>query len=155
MNALLLFIICTIVNVVLNTMKSIITVNGGKTAAAAINAVCFGFYTYIIILTADSDMSTLNKMLVTAACNFVGVWVVKFIEEKLRKDKLWKVEMTVARENAMPVHHALQGIPHSYDLVHKWAIFHCYAPDKATTGAILEVAERFNGKTFASETKLM
>ena len=155
MNAILLFIICTTINVVLNTVKSIVTVKGGKGAAAAVNAVCFGFYTYIIILTATADLSTVEKIVITTLCNLVGVYIVKLIEEKMRKDKLWKIEMTVDRIAALRVHHALGDIPHNFDTVHKWAIFRCYAEDKATTEKILAVAKQFNGKTFASETKLI
>ena len=157
MNAILLFIICTTVNVILNTVKSIITVKGGKGAAAAVNAICFGFYTYIIILTATADLTTWEKIIITTLCNLVGVYIVKLIEEKMRKDKLWKIDLTVARVLAIPVHHALQdaGIPHNYEVVHKWAIFHCYAEDKSATGKILKIAADNNGKTFASETKLI
>ena len=155
MNAITLFIICTTVNVILNTIKSIITVKGGKTAAAAVNAICFGFYTYIIILTATATLTTWEKILITAACNFVGVWVVKYIEERLRKDKLWEIRITIDRINAIAMHHALQGIPHSFDTVHKWAIFNCYAMTSQDTKHILEIADKFNGKTFASENKLI
>ena len=70
MNAILLFIICTTVNVILNTVKSIITVKGGKGAAAAVNAICFGFYTYIIILTATADLTTWEKIGITTAKAF-------------------------------------------------------------------------------------
>ena len=157
MNAILLFIICTTVTVILNTVKSIVTVNGGKGAAAAVNAICFGFYTYIIILTATADLTTWEKIVITTACNLVGVYIVKLIEEKMRKDKLWKIDVTIPRISAIPMHRLLQdaGIPHNYECVHKWAIFHCYAEDKAATEQVLTIAEQYNGKTFAAETKLL
>lgn len=157
MNAIILFIICTIVNVVLNTVKSIVTVKGGKGAAAAVNAVTFGFYTYIIILTATADLTTWEKIIITTLCNLIGVYVVKLVEEKMRKDKLWKIDVTVPRISALPVHRLLQenSIPHNYEVVHKWAIFHCYAENKAATENVLNVAKQYNGKTFASETKLI
>ena len=41
------------------------------------------------------DLPLLAKCLIVAGANFVGVFVVKFIEEKARKDKLWKVEATI------------------------------------------------------------
>lgn len=152
---MIVFILSQTLNVVLNTWKSIVTVKGGKIAAAAVNALTFGFYTYIIILTASADMPTLTKCLVVAACNFIGVYVVKLIEEKMRKDKLWEVRITIKREDAIPMHHALGRIPHSFDTVHKWAIFNCYAETSADTAQILEIARKYNGKTFASENKLL
>lgn len=157
MNAILLFIICTTVNVILNTVKSIITVKGGKGAAAAVNAICFGFYTYIIILTATADLTTWEKIIITTACNLVGVYIVKWIEEKMRKDKLWKIDVTIPRISVLAMHRLLQdqGIPHNYECVYKWGIFHCYAENKAATEKVLAIAEQYDGKTFASETKLI
>ena len=151
----IIFVLTQTLNVILNTLKSIITVKGSKTSAAAINAVCFGLYTYIIILTANADMPILTKCLIVAACNFIGVWIVKFIEERLRKDKLWEIRVTIDRINAIPMHHALGRIPHSFSTVHKWAIFNCYAETSADTAKILEIAKQYNGKTFASENKLI
>lgn len=152
---MLIFILSQTLNVVLNTWKSIVTVKGGKTAAAAVNALTFGFYTYIIILTASANIPTLAKCLIVAACNFVGVWIVKYIEERLRKDKLWEIRITIDRTKALAMHHALTGIPHSFETVHKWAIFNCYAQTSADTVKILEIAKQYNGKTFASENKLI
>lgn len=58
-------------------------------------ALTYGFYSWVIILTTNDNLSTVSKMLITAACNFVGVYLVKLIEEKTRKEKLWKIEATV------------------------------------------------------------
>lgn len=95
MNAIILFIVCTAVNVILSTIKSIATIKGGKFIAALMNALTYGFYSWVIILTTNDNLSTVSKMLITAACNFIGVYIVKLIEEKTRKEKLWKIEATV------------------------------------------------------------
>lgn len=159
MNMILLFIICTTINVILNTVKSIVTVKGGKTLAAAVNAICFGFYTYIIILTANSDITTLWKIIITAACNFIGVYGVKLTEEKMRKDKMWKIEMTIVDNGftAAAMHGALieAGIPHHYFNAGKHAVFSCFCATKADTDKALGVGKIYGAKTFASETKIM
>ena len=85
-------------NVIIQTVKSICTIKCGKTVAAIVNAVAYGLYTYIIVLT-NCDLPLLAKCLIVASANFVGVWVVKFFEEKARKDKLWKIEATVTFED--------------------------------------------------------
>ena len=41
------------------------------------------------MLTANADFSTHLKALITVIANIIGVALVKFIEYKLRKDKLW------------------------------------------------------------------
>lgn len=154
---ILLFIICTTVNVILNTIKSIVTVKGGKTLAAAVNAICFGFYTYIIILTANSDITTMWKIIITAACNFIGVYGVKLAEEKMRKDKLWKVEMTVLYAEASEMHKALTAanIPNHYTDAGRHAAFSCYCATQAETAKVLEIGKVYNAKTFATETKII
>ena len=93
MNLFVLFIILQISNVIMQTIKSIATVKCGKTVAAAVNAITFGLYT-IVLVYMNCDLSLWEKVIITAATNFVGVWIVKWIEEKMRKDKLWLVQAT-------------------------------------------------------------
>ena len=97
MKLLILFIVMNIVNVVLQTIKSLATVKCGKWGAAIVNAVAYGLYTYIVVLTM-CDLPLLWKCVIVALANFIGVYVVKLIEEKARKDKLWKVEATFAHK---------------------------------------------------------
>ena len=97
MKLLILFIVMNIINVVIQTIKSIATIKCGKMGASVVNALAYGLYTYIVVLTM-CDLPLLWKCLIVAGCNFIGVWVVKFFEEKARKDKLWKVEATVPTE---------------------------------------------------------
>ena len=84
---LILFIVMNVLNVIIQTVKSIATIKCGKTAAAAINALAYGLYTYIIVLT-NCDLPLIVKGLIVASANFVGVWIVKFLEEKAKKDKI-------------------------------------------------------------------
>mgnify|MGYP006923286367 CR=1 FL=1 len=86
MKLLGLFIVMNVLNVIIQTIKSIATIKCGKTAAAAINALAYGLYTYIIVLT-NCDLPLLAKCLIVAGANFVGVWVVKYFEEKARKQE--------------------------------------------------------------------
>ena len=91
---LIVFIVLNIFNVIIQTVKSIATVKCGKGAAALINAVAYGLYTIVTVyLLCDLDLWL--KAVIVAVCNLIGVYVVKLLEEKARKDKLWKVEATV------------------------------------------------------------
>ena len=104
---LLVFIALNIANVIIQTVKSIATVKCGKVSAAVINAVTYGLYTIVTVyLMCELDLYL--KAGIVALCNLVGVYVVKLIEEKARKDKLWKVEMTLPPEHAEKVHAMLQ-----------------------------------------------
>ena len=145
-----------IVNVVIQTIKSIATIKCGKTVAAFVNAVAYGLYTYIIVLT-NCDLPMLAKCLIVASCNFVGVWVVKYFEEKARKDKLWKVEATVLPSRAEWLISRLteQRIPFNYIDVEKYVIFNIYCAtqnESSIAKAHLDVA---NAKYFVSESKTL
>ena len=154
--AILLFIICTFANVVLSTIKSVMTIKGGKMSAAIWNALSFGLYSYIVIMTASAPISTIGKVVITIGCNLIGVYGVKLVEEKMRKDKMWKIEMTVRNEYVDKVHDALtaQGIPNHYLTAGKHTVFNCYCETKTQTDAALAAGAQYGAKCFANETTL-
>ena len=152
---LILFIVMNIVNVIIQTIKSIATIKCGKTAAALINALAYGLYTYIIVLT-NCDLPLLAKCLIVASANFVGVYVVKLIEEKARKDKVWKVECSVPTERAEVFKNWVKerNLPFNFiENVGKYTIFniYCYTQEDSAKAKVL--MEHFALKYFVSESK--
>ena len=83
------FVVLNFVNVLVNTARSLCTIKGGKWVASIMNAICYGYYTVIIVITATYDMPLLIKCFAVAFVNFIGVFTIKFCEEKMKKDKLW------------------------------------------------------------------
>ena len=141
MNTILLFALCTAVNVILSTIKSILTVNGGKVSASLINAITYGFYSYVIVLTSADGMPIWLKMAITAVCNFVGVYFVKWIEEKARKDRLWKVELTVPTKYTNTIDFDLHDVPHSYiELSDKHTLFNFYCATQKESAKVKAIA---------------
>ena len=159
MNMLILFIVLTIVNTIIQTVKSIATVKCGKTAAALINAFAYGLYTYVIIFTSAEGLNIHTKAIITALANLVGVYVVKLIEEKSRKDKLWRVEATFAhKENFihnLKIWAEINHIAINYIDIEKYYIVNFYAPTQKDSLVIKEFVTRFNGKYFVSESKTL
>jgi uncharacterized protein YebE (UPF0316 family) len=145
-----------IVNVIIQTVKSIATIKCGKTAAAVVNAVAYGLYTYIVVLTM-CDLPLLAKCLIVAGANFVGVYVVKLIEEKSRKDKLWKVEATVSREVALDLVRKLKAndLPYNYVDIEKYYLFNVYCATQAQSAKVKEVLNSYHAKYFVSESKTL
>lgn len=90
----LVFVLLSIVNVVLNTIKSIVTVKGSWVAAALINGLTFYVYTYVIIFT-NCDLNMHLKAVVTGLVNILGVAIVKYIEMKAQKDKVWRITVAL------------------------------------------------------------
>lgn len=154
MNTILLFALCTAVNVILSTIKSILTVNGGKVSASLINAITYGFYSYVIVLTSADGMPIWLKMAITAVCNFVGVYFVKWIEEKTRKDRLWKVELTVPTKYTNTIDFDLHDVPHSYiELSDKHTLFNFYCATQKESAKVKAIANQYEAKYFVAESK--
>ena len=156
MELLIIFIVLNIANVIIQTVKSIATVKCGKAVAAIVNAVAYGLYTIVTVyLMCELDLYL--KAGIVALCNLVGVYVVKLIEEKARKDKLWKVEMTLPPEHAEKVHTMLQlvNIPHNYIDIEKYVLFNCYCATQAESARVKTIANDFEAKYFVSESKTL
>lgn len=154
MNTILLFALCTAVNVILSTIKSILTVNGGKVSASLINAITYGFYSYVIVLTSADGMPIWLKMAITAVCNFIGVYLVKWIEEKARRDKLWKVELTVPTKYTNTIDFDLHDVPHSYiELSDKHTLFNFYCATQKESAKVKAIANQYEAKYFVAESK--
>ena len=154
MNTILLFALCTAVNVILSTIKSILTVKGGKLSASFINALTYGFYSYVIVLTSADGMPIWLKMAITAICNFIGVYLVKWIEEKARKDKLWKVELTVPTKYTTIIDFDLHDVPHSYiKLSDKHTLFNFYCATQKESAKVKSIANQYEAKYFVAESK--
>ena len=157
MEMLIIFIVLTILNVVIQTIKSIATIKCGKTVASLINAVAYGLYTYVIFFTSSEGLDLHAKAVITAIANLIGVYIVKWCEEKARKDKLWKVEATVLPYRAEWLISRLteQRIPFNYIDVEKYVIFNIYCAtqnESSIAKAHLDVA---NAKYFVSESKTL
>ena len=83
------FVVLNLINVLLSTARSLTTINGGKWVASIMNALCYGYYTIIIVITATYEMPLLTKCIAVAVVNFVGVFTIKFCEQKMQKEKMW------------------------------------------------------------------
>lgn len=155
MKLLITFIILNVINVIIQTVKSLATVKCGKTVAALVNAVAYGLYTVVVVYTV-CDLPLWFKVVVVAVANLIGVYVVKLFEEKSHKDKLWKVEATVPFEEYETVDHNLNlhHLPHNYILLgEKYAIFNIYCATQKDSEFTRKVLDRYNAKYFVSEAK--
>ena len=156
MSLIWLFIILNVVNVIIQTVKSIATIKCGKTMAALVNAIAYGLYTVVVVYTV-CDLSLWFKVAVVAIANLVGVYVVKLVEEKGRKDKLWKVEATVSIEQAEKVkwHFEHRNIPHNYIDIGKYVIFNAYCQYQSESAKVKEILNEHEAKYFVSESKTL
>lgn len=154
-NLLLIFIGLNIANVIIQTVKSIATVKCGKAVAALVNAVAYGLYTIVTVYML-CELSLGLKAIIVALCNLVGVFVVKWAEEKARKDKLWKVEATVLRGYTQSLRFDLDkaDIPHNYlENVGKYTLFNIFCATQKQSAKAKEIMAKYEAKYFVTESK--
>lgn len=149
------FIVLNIVNVIIQTVKSIATVKWGATAAAVTNAIAYGLYTVVVVYMNADGLGIFWKAVIIGIANLVGVYVVKAVEIKKREDKLWKVECTIKRTNTTALDADLDSllIPHNYIIAGNHTIFNCYCATQKESAFVKEVLKKYNAKYFVTETK--
>lgn len=154
---LTLFIILNVVNVIIQTVKSIATIKCGKTMAAIVNAIAYGLYTVVVVYTV-CELPLWLKVVVVGGANLVGVYLVKLFEEKGRKDKLWKVEATVYEPYTESLHNDLKNaeLPHNYiEEIGKYTIFNVYCETQEDSRKAKEILDYHKAKYFVSESKVL
>lgn len=157
MKLLIIFIVLNIANVIIQTVKSIATVKCGKVVAALVNAVAYGLYTVVTVYML-CELNLGLKALIVALCNLVGVFVVKWVEEKTRKARLWKVEATVLRGYTKSLHSDLDraDIPHNYlENVGKYTLFNIFCATQKQSAKAKEIMAKYEAKYFVTESKIL
>jgi hypothetical protein len=154
------FVILNIVNVIIQTVKSLATVKCGKTVASIVNAIAYGLYTVVVVYTV-CDLPLWLKVVVVGLANLVGVYVVKLIEEKSRKDKLWKIECTVQNTiyfiNFIEKECEKNHISFSQiNIVNTdWVVFNFYCATQEKSVIVKNICDSCNAKYFVTESKTL
>lgn len=152
---LIIFTVLTIANVIMSTIKSIVTIKADKWIASFVSALYYGYYNVVLIYTV-ADFPLWQKVLVTFACNLIGVFIVKWTEEKARKDKLWQLSITIPKENIKDLYsdYTVYNISHNYIEAGPWGIFTVYCETQQETTVAVDLAKKYKAKMFATENKL-
>lgn len=159
MTFLLTFILINLINVIIQTVKSLFTVKGGKWSASLINAITYFVYTYVIVITASDGLETFYKALIVGGCNLVGVWIVKFVEQKMQKDKLWVFNCTAKEdsETVIKVQKLLKDMDIAcvYNEIIKDRLYtmNVYSYTAKESAMIKDILENYDIKYCALETK--
>ena len=148
-----IFFLMQFINVVLSTMKTILTVKANKHVAMLINTVTYTFYSGVVKLLTEQPMVIV--LAVTFLTNMIGVYLALYILEKTRKDVLWKVEVTVKNEVAEELHNRMEDVPHSYIEVGKNTLFNFYCDTQKESAKVKEIVKHYNAKYFVAESKAL
>lgn len=154
---LLVFIVLNIINVVIQTIKSIATVKWGAWAAATTNAIAYALYTIVVIYMNADGLGIVWKAVIIGLANLIGVYAVKKIEDKKRKDKLWAIRFTVKDNEREKIINELEdkNISYGYDVRGRYIVFETFCNSKKETLKVEEIVKKFNAKYFVSENKIV
>ena len=153
---LALFVVLTIVNVILNTARTIVTVKGGLFWSSFISAIAFGFYVVVIVYTV-CDLPLWIKAITTALANFVGTYFVKWVEMKVRKDRLWMVDVVLTGPQIYAAKSYLDPWKIQYIEIpisnSDSSQFHIYSKTQDESRRIKDLLEGYNAKYVVLESK--
>jgi uncharacterized protein YebE (UPF0316 family) len=152
---LLIFIVLSIINVVFSTIRSIVTIKGGKWTAALMSGGYFAFYNIVMMWTV-ADFPMWQKCLITFVCNVIGVLLVKWGEERFRKDKLWVIFATLKNEDAINLRNELNAlaIENAYiPNLGKHTKFEIYSYTQEESRKAKALLSKYNAKYCAIESK--
>lgn len=152
-----LYLVLQIIYVILNTVTNIAKIKCSKLIASLTSAICYGFYVIVVVATA-SNQPIWVKMLLTAVTNIVGVYCGMLVMEKLRKDKLWKIEATVKSEYVHNLHDLLakNNISHNYLILdgNTEAVFNIYSKNQKESEKIRKMLNDVSAKYIIHESSL-
>ena len=79
----LIFFLLNLINVMLSTVKSVLTVKASRLIATLINALAYGYYTIIIKQISNSSIEMV--VTVTIITNLIGVYTSLWLLDKFKK----------------------------------------------------------------------
>ena len=148
---IIIFIVLQFLNVVLSTLRSVLTVKGSKLVASIASAVAYGVYSILTVVMVKS-VDLWLVVVVTVATNLVGTYLSKWLLEKFHKDDMWEVIATVRTKYANVIHNYLKDahIDHYFvNLDNDKTIYHIYSKSQSDSTYIKTIIDRFDGKTVA------
>lgn len=146
----IVFVVCSLINVILSTLKTLIMVNAGEKMSIVINAVCYGFYTLVVKQLSSVDYAT--AVIVTILANIVGVWISYRIMDLFKKDKLWRITVTVkGKSKFMECIEQLQKYNIGFTPIEKTNSIDIYSYNQKESAIIKNILNNYDYKYFIQE----
>ena len=156
----LYFFIISLINVILSSTKSICTVRYGRGINVIANVIAYSFYTVVVKQTATLPLEV--TILATAIANALGVWCSYAVLDRLQKDRLWKIECTVAEQLTDTIEGLLAANTISYkksDCI-DYGVGHCtvfsiYTKTREQSKKVKELLKNYKVKYFIVESQIL
>lgn len=142
-----LFVGIQMLNVIISTIKSIVTVNGSKFSASLVNAISYTFANIVMKLLTDQPFEVI--IITTFVTNIIGVYFAKWVLEKTKKERLWTIMATLRRNHKETVEQALQARSIQYTLIpaenDRW-FANIFSHSKAESAMVREILQTYDIK---------
>ena len=154
---IIVFTVCQFINVGLNTAKTIIMHKEEKISSSIINAITFGFYAIIVVMTA-SALPLWITILITFATNLFGVYGSMWLLDKFKKDSLWEISATVKRCIALSVFGELRENNISFTAIECYdepskIVLNIYSNNQKESVIIKEILDRYAERYIVHEER--
>lgn len=150
---IIIFSILQLINVFFSTIKTVIQIRGNKISATLANSLYYAFYTIVVVFMVAS-FPIWVKILITFFANLIGTFLSMSLLEHLRKDKLWKIDVTVDTISAEEIHQLLKDVPHSFiTITDKRTVFTFYCATGNESKKVKKIVDKYNAKYFVSENR--
>ena len=147
---IIVFVICSLINVILSTLKTLIMVNAGRNSAILINAVCYGFYTLVVKQLGAVDYVT--AVVVTILANIVGVWVSYKIMDLFTKDKVWRITATLKNKDEFAkCVEELKKYNIGFTCIEQTKAIDIYSYNQKESAIVKNILQNYNHKYFIQE----
>ena len=154
---IIVFTVCQFINVGLNTAKTIIMHKEEKISSSIINAITFGFYAIIVVMTA-SALPLWITILITFATNLFGVYGSMWLLDRFKKDSLWEIVATVQGVDNLQylmLSFAIDRISYNYIETNKRNeyILHIYSENQKQSAFIKKELDEVKAKYIVHEER--
>ena len=156
---IIVFVICQFINVGLNTAKTIIMHKEEKISSSIINAITYGFYAIIVVMTA-SALPLWITIIITIITNLIGVYGSMWLLDRFKKDSLWEIVATTDRMNLEEIREYLNvcEIAHNYNLVDNYenskVVFRIYSENQKQSIETKFILDKYNAKYIVHEERV-
>lgn len=158
MKLIIIFTALSLVNVIFSTVRSLTTIKCGPWIASIVSALYFSYYNIVLIYTV-AEFPLWQKCVITGLCNLVGVLIVKMVENKMRKDRLWVFNSTAKTDSTTikMIHDTLKkmNISSIYNEVEKDSLYtmQIFAHTQKESAMVKSVLDNYDVKYHAYETQ--
>lgn len=144
-DTIIIFIIFQMINVILSTIKSVVTISASRWTASYVNTISYTFGAAVMKLITAQPFEVV--ITVTIITNLIGVYIGRLITDKRKPVKLWTITATLKEDVPADIEDSLKKRSIQYTLLSALNNRHLitiFAYTKAESALIKEILDAYN-----------